>query len=131
MFILSEGNLCFISMSSILNKISEYKCFYLSKDIPSQTFCCLLLKSSKGFSVGLLRLVGGFFMFMFSVSKGYLQESKNWVNLRVFSRNDYLRITLVIFVKGIAMLYYMVICTVTISLVKIITEEGMLVNEYW
>ena len=37
-FIFSEGNLCFITMQSVLNTLSELTCFYISKSITSYTF---------------------------------------------------------------------------------------------
>ena len=43
-FILPEGtffNICFISMYSALNKLSEYIYSYTSKNITSYTFACL------------------------------------------------------------------------------------------
>ena len=40
-------------MYSVLNTLSEYTCFYISKDITSQFFC-LFLKSWKAFSVPLI-----------------------------------------------------------------------------
>ena len=45
-------HLCFISMYSILNILSEYACFFTSKNI-IHTFFCLFLKSSKAFNVSL------------------------------------------------------------------------------
>ena len=55
-FIFSKGNffsICFISMCSLLSKLSEYIHFYISKIIT----CWLFLKSSKAFSMSLLRLI--------------------------------------------------------------------------
>ena len=40
--------LCFILMYSVMNKLLEYTCFYISKDITSYIFC-LFLKLSKVF----------------------------------------------------------------------------------
>ena len=45
-------DLCFISMYSVLNTLSEYTDFYISKKITSYT-CCLLLKLTEAFSVSL------------------------------------------------------------------------------
>ena len=57
--ILSEGNLydmCFVSTYSVLNKLSKYIYFYISKNITSYTFLLLskTLKSSKVFCVSLI-----------------------------------------------------------------------------
>ena len=40
-------------MCSVLNTLSEYTYFYMSKNITSYHFCCLFLKASKAFSVSL------------------------------------------------------------------------------
>ena len=48
-FLLSKGNffkICFISMYSVLNTLSEYTHFYISKNITSY-ICCLFLKLTK------------------------------------------------------------------------------------
>ena len=42
-----------MSMYSVLNTLSEYTYFYLSKNITSYIFC-LFLKSPKAFSVSLI-----------------------------------------------------------------------------
>ena len=47
-------NLCFISIYSVLNTLSEYTYFYMSK-ILLHTLFCLFLKSSKAFSISLRR----------------------------------------------------------------------------
>ena len=56
-FILFKRNffqhLCFISMYSVFNKLSEYIYFWIYFFIH---FCCAFLKSSKAFSVSLIRL---------------------------------------------------------------------------
>ena len=52
-FILSEGiffGICFISMYNVLNTLSEYTYFYISK---KNTLFYLFLKSSKAFCVSL------------------------------------------------------------------------------
>ena len=57
-FILSKGKffkICFISLYSVLNTLSERTCFYLSKKHYFVHFCCLFWKSSKAFSVSLNR----------------------------------------------------------------------------
>ena len=54
-FFLFKGNfsnICFIWMHSVLNTLSEYTYFYMSKNITSYTFC-LSLKLSKALSVSL------------------------------------------------------------------------------
>ena len=57
LFILSKGNhfltYFFISMYSVINTLSEYTYFYVSKNITSYIFC-LFLKSPKAFSVFLI-----------------------------------------------------------------------------
>ena len=46
LFILSEGNICFISMYSVLNKLSEYIYFYIWRNITSFFFvACLIVKN--------------------------------------------------------------------------------------
>ena len=55
-FILSEGNffnICFNSVYSVLNTLSEFTYFYISKNINSYTFS-LFLKSSNTFSVSII-----------------------------------------------------------------------------
>ena len=55
LFIFSEGNffnICFISIHSVLNTLSEYTFFYISKNPTSYTLC-LFLKWSKDFSISL------------------------------------------------------------------------------
>ena len=43
LFILSEGNICFISMYSVLNKLSEYIYFYIWRNITSFFFVACLI----------------------------------------------------------------------------------------
>ena len=50
--------ICFI-MYSVLNTLSDYTYFYISKKL-LHTLFCLLLKSSKAFSVSLIRSVNMF-----------------------------------------------------------------------
>ena len=46
LFILSEGNICFIPMYSVLNKLSEYIYFYIWRNITSFFFvACLIVKN--------------------------------------------------------------------------------------
>ena len=57
----------FISIYSVLNTLSEYTYFYISKNIIYFIrFCCLFLKSSKAFSVSLTSV------FMFLLSNNYI-----------------------------------------------------------
>ena len=43
LFILSEGNICFIPMYSVLNKLSEYIYFYIWRNITSFFFVACLI----------------------------------------------------------------------------------------
>ena len=55
--VLSKGifsRLCFILMYIVLNTLSEYIQFYISKKHYFIHFCCLFLKSLKAFSVSLI-----------------------------------------------------------------------------
>ena len=46
LFILSEGNICFVPMYSVLNKLSEYIYFYIWRNITSFFFvACLIVKN--------------------------------------------------------------------------------------
>ena len=48
--------LCFISMYSVLNALSEYTYFYIQKT-QLNTLFCLLLKTAKAFSVFLMKRI--------------------------------------------------------------------------
>ena len=53
-------DLCLISMYIVLNTLSEYTYFYISKNITLFTFVALFLKSLKAFSVSLMKLFRAF-----------------------------------------------------------------------
>ena len=70
--IFKKKNLRFVSVYNVLNTLSEYKYFYISKKTLLYTFFWLFFKSSKAFSVFLIKQ--DLFLLLF-LMKNFLNKS--------------------------------------------------------
>ena len=66
-------------MYSLLNTLSEYTYFYISKTITFYNFC-LYLKSSKGFSVSLSKGISNIYLKVTTIEKNWRSQNFDFLS---------------------------------------------------